>query len=400
MHQKQFFGTSVEPARTRLTAGSVGGRTALATLCMLPLTGLLFRASTWRKTQMIDVNRKAKLTTLVGLFGLLLLGVTACTDATSSTQPTRSADTPDVIQDQQKLSQSCTTIRRTVVINRRSQLQRLGRLDCFRIEGHLFIQNTDFQSISQLEGLKSVSRWIGISDNAKLEKIMLPKLQHVGKGMVVEGNSSLEKVKANKLGFVGYNLHLFNNADLEEVYFNCLTQVVNDVIFAGNNKLEKLKMPYLTKIGGTFIYEHSDKLEELCLPRLSKVAEDFTVHFNGKLEIVSAPLLSYIGGTATIERNPKLEGLWLKSLAEVKGDVKVTDNHELPQCKVQTYVDRILQVGGSTHISNNSDQCNHMAQPPAQCGDPCMQRPLRPARDRCPPKNNNGHNPEDENGGT
>lgn len=345
---------------------------------------------------MNKINHRAKFLSLVGLLGILLIGVGACSDATTSPQPNSDTETPEVVKEQQSLNQPCTTIRHTVVINRRSQLRRLGRLNCFRIEGHLFIQNTNFRSIGKLKGLKSVSRWIGISDNPRLKKIKFPKLQHVGKGMVVEGNSSLKKVKAKKLGFVGYNLHIFGNADLRKVYMKSLTQVGKDVIFAGNDRLKKLKMPYLTKVGGKFIFEHSDKLRELCLPRLAKVKKDFTVHFNGKLKVISAPMLAYIGGDATVERNPKLKGLWMKALAKVKGDVKVTYNHKLPQCKIQYYVNQILYVGGSTNVSNNSSWCRYMKRPSPYCGDPCMQRPLQSRRHSCkrqrPPRNNNGNN--------
>jgi hypothetical protein len=311
------------------------------------------------------------------LTSLALTSAIGCGNATSDPAPEPSTDSPTAgaatVGQEVHASPACETIEQTVVINSDSDLQQFAGNDCFKIEGHLFIQNTtDIDNLDELAGLVSVSRFIGIADNTALTDISLPMLNHVGLGFVIEGNDVLQSVTADTLGFVGYDLHIFNNAQLASVSFECLTQVVSDVIFAGVDALTNLELPYLTKVGGVFIFEHSDGLDSLCLPRLATVGSDFIVHYNGGLQVISVPLLDSVGGDFKIVRNPSLSGLHHSSLSSVDGDVIIQNNASLSTCNIQANAQLVDVVGGSVTISANSNQCTPMTQPPADCADVCM----------------------------
>lgn len=271
-------------------------------------------------------------------------------------------------------SGGCQLIDHSVRISNQSDLQAYASMDCFRIRGHLFIQDTaGIADLSALEGLKSVSGYLAISDNADLESaVALDNLVHVGQGLVVEGNHKLEGLEFAKLRYVGGYLHVFNNAELRAALFPWLTTVNHDVIFAGVNKLVDLDLSMLTTIWGKFIFEHSNGLEFLCLPKLVHVDGHFIVHFNGSLEGVSAPWLKSIGGDLEIERNPEMERLWLPSLVEVMGDVIVIHHAQLESCLVTTLVEG-LEVGGDVFNNDNAGTCDvDYTTPPTGCGDICV----------------------------
>src|SRR5690554_1400813 len=252
----------------------------------------------------------------------------------------------------------CPEIADTVNIHSQADLDEFDSLNCFTVERHLFVQESDdIMDLSALHGLRSVGGYIGIADNSELMNAELPNLVKTGEGLVLEGNLSLQSISMPALRYVKGNLHVFDNQALQSASFGWLISVGEDVIFAGDNALTSLELPELTTIMGQFIFEHSDSLTCLCLPNLVAVNGDFTVHFNPALKSIVAPVLTTIWGDVTIERNATLEVLELPCLQWVAGDLTVIYNHLLAQCSVESTVAEIAYIGGDVVLNANKAIC-------------------------------------------
>lgn len=252
----------------------------------------------------------------------------------------------------------CMIIGYDVIISEAADLDEFAGIDCFEIQGHLFVQNTsDVRDLDKLSGLRSVSGWIGISDNLRLKKVRLPHLKYVGGGLTVEGNQRLKTVEIDCLEETGGDLHIFNNQKLHTVSFASLQKVGGEMIFAGVNKLTKLLLPCLKEVGGQFIFEHSDRLRFLCLPSLETVGGAFYVHYNRDLRALIAPNLGRIGGLLEIVRNPKLARVELNSLTRVDGDIDITHNFRWAECQVEALVAQIIDCSGDVTVESNYHVC-------------------------------------------
>lgn len=319
-------------------------------------------------------NWKRLFTILCAVFvtGLVGCGEADTTSPTDSTEP--AAEGVSALQGGSS-NGGCQIIDHSVRISSQADLQAYAGMNCFRIRGHLFIQNTtDINDLSALSGLQSVSGYLAISDNTELKSATaIEDLRHVGQGLVVEGNHKLERVEFKSLRYVGGYLHVFNNAKLEAALFPWLTTVNHDVIFAGLNNMTELDLSMLVTIWGKFIYEHSDSLEWLCLPKLVHVEKSFIVHFNGALKGVSAPWLKSIGGDLEIERNPEMTRLWLASLVKVGGKFIVIHHAKLDDCLVTALAEQIDHIGGDIIDDDNKATCEtDYTVPPAGCGSVCI----------------------------
>jgi hypothetical protein len=265
----------------------------------------------------------------------------------------------------------CQVFSDTVNIHSAKDLQQFEGLDCFRIDDHLFVQETeDVFDLSALSGLRSVSGYIGIADNANLQTAELPNLDEVGEGLVLEGNPELLSIEFDQLRIIEHYLHIFGNPSLETVDFPWLTTVVDDVIFAGLDALVSLQMPRLTTVFGRFIYQHSNALGCLCLPNLVHVDEDLIIHFNGALRSFSAPSLTTVLGDINFERNPDLAHLDLPRLETLRGAFVGLHNFELAQCVLDDITDGLSHLGGGTVFEANDATCERVTAAAVEC-PPC-----------------------------
>src|SRR5690554_2373003 len=296
----------------------------------------------------------------LGAVSLLLGGLSACGDTGTAAPAFNMSSAAQSTAEQVAAvdDSECPEIADTVNIHSQADLDEFDSLNCFTVERHLFVQESDdIMDLSALHGLRSVGGYIGIADNSELMNAELPNLVKTGEGLVLEGNLSLQSISMPALRYVKGNLHVFDNQALQSASFGWLISVGEDVIFAGDNALTSLELPELTTIMGQFIFEHSDSLTCLCLPNLVAVNGDFTVHFNPSLKSVTAPSLTTIWGNVTIERNATLEVLDLSCLQWVAGDLKIIDNHLLAQCSVDATASSIEHIGGDTNLGGNQAIC-------------------------------------------
>jgi hypothetical protein len=295
-------------------------------------------------------------------------GLSACGEADTAPAP-GSSGTTGAQQADAGDDDGCQSVSQSVIINQQSDLAQYGGLDCFDVDGHVFVQRTDdVDDLSALSGLRSVTGYVGIADNEALTDATLANLVETGEGLVVEGNTALASISFPQLSQVSHYLHVFNNPVLDSASFDQLVDVGNDVIFAGVDALTELNLPQLTSVSGTFIFEHSDALACLCMPNLSVVGGDFMVHFNGALRSLSAPSLTAVGGELELRRNPQLEHIDLDGVDDVGGDVTAVFNHVLAQCTVDDWVAEISTIGGDIVVDSNAQTCPDQAVTPEDVG--------------------------------
>ncbi|QDG50307.1 hypothetical protein FIV42_06040 [Persicimonas caeni] len=336
-----------------------------------------------------------KLLTTAAL-SLMVAGVSACGQAGDDGPVPESATSTSGQTAGGGSNGQCQVIQGTVNIDNQGDLQRFADLDCFTVERHLFVQETDdITDLSALSGLRSTGGFIGIADNTALVSASLPNLQETGEGLVLEGNTALETIEFASLRHVSGYLHVFDNPALESASFPWLLGVGDDVIFAGVDAMTNLDLPRLSCVMGTFIYEHSDGLECLCLPNLVVVNGDFKVHFNGGLESLSAPVLTTVWGDVELERNPQLAHLDMACLETVQGDFIALHNFSLAQCTIDELVADIDTIGGDVVAGDNSQTCPEEPVTAADVGcDDCMTNICVPAEQPTPGDDDDDDTPD------
>lgn len=273
---------------------------------------------------------------------------------------------------------------------------------CTMINGNVNILGSGIQDLSGLSQIISIGGSLEI-DNTDLTNMNgLSNLQHIVGDVLITSNYSLLNLGGmNNLSTIGGNLYIrFNNALTSLDGLESLTTIGGSpgsnagfTIYENENLTDISSLQSLTYIAfGLGI--SSNNLSTLTgLEQLHTVGKDFYIGDNHLVNLDGLQGLTSIGGYAYINNENELISLeGLSNLTSIDGILYITDNdllssltglenilpasisdlviqsnQHLSVCAVQSICDYLIQVGGTSNISYNSNGCNSEVQVIESC---------------------------------
>ena len=224
----------------------------------------------------------------------------------------------------------------SVTLSTQAEVDAFGLNNYTHITENLVIGHMEYSEITTLaplRALKSVGRYINISQNSLLENLQgLNNLERVGERFNIWFNPSLINIEAlSKITTIGGYL----NIELNDVLTNL-------------HGLENL-----TEVGGSLIISSMDNLVDITsLFNLSHIGHDLYIAQNGKLvDITSLSNLIKVGGNIKIKNNNKLERIDLRNLTSLDYSLEIYGNMVLANLDGISNLNSIIHL---TVVSNPS----------------------------------------------
>lgn len=186
---------------------------------------------------------------------------------------------------------------------------------------------------------------VEIQSNAKLTKVLFPKVKHVYRGLRIVDNKLLTTVSIPEIESTD-EIYIFENKSLKSLSFSKLTRVFHRIDVYGNDSLESFDIPSIS--GKTNRIDITNNRNLSTISFTNKEINSIDIRKNNKLATFSFPNL-VVSDNITISSNSSLSEFDFNNLEKISSYLDIGKNNKL----LKVVLSKLVSVGYRLSIDNN-----------------------------------------------